>query len=339
MTPPSKGTHQFEIEGVRDGTQTCSEEKGAPALNGIGELSTIDLLYSTHFDQDHIGGLPKLVERGLRIRKAFDQGISGKRSLTTAGGNSSVYSQYVMAVGDPNNNLKQDDNEPAFVRHKIHYAHVETIGKEDQVEIRCVAVRGDTEGTARDIDLEPMGASTTFDENPGSIALLVRLGEFEFYTAGDQTSDDWKSKPATEEAVLSSGALPGGNDIDVLKVAHHGSDTSTSKAMVEGMLPEVAVVSTKFTAGDRLPKQIALKQFQDNRTYVLITGDGLDPNSQEYTKSSATTEDDAFTILESAVFNSQGNVTVLVSKDGSRYTVIGDSFAKTFSSMDTDNQR
>ncbi len=53
-----------------------------PALNGVGHLSTIDLLYTTHYDQDHIGGLKKLVERGVRIRKAFDQGISGKRSVT-----------------------------------------------------------------------------------------------------------------------------------------------------------------------------------------------------------------------------------------------------------------
>ena len=34
---------------------------------------------STHYDSDHIGGLPRLVERGLGIEKAFDQGPSGKR--------------------------------------------------------------------------------------------------------------------------------------------------------------------------------------------------------------------------------------------------------------------
>ncbi len=40
-----------------------------------------------------------------------------------------------------------------------------------------------------------------------------------------------------------------------------------------------------------------------------------------------------------AVFNSQGNVTVLVSRDGTRYTVVGDGFVKTFSAVDSDNQR
>ena len=123
------------------GTQ-IADFLAAPALNGIGSLSTVDLLYSTHYDQDHIGGLPKLVERGVRIRKAFDQGISGKRSLLTESERLSAYGKYVAAVGDPNNNLKQDDDEPIFVRHRVHYGHIETIGREDQVEIRCVAVRG-----------------------------------------------------------------------------------------------------------------------------------------------------------------------------------------------------
>ncbi|MCY4486760.1 MAG: hypothetical protein OXF11_06535 [Deltaproteobacteria bacterium] len=51
-----------------------------------------------------------------------------------------------------------------------------------------LTVRGDTDGTAHDLDLDPAGKTESFDENPGSIALLIRLGEFVFYTTGDQTS-------------------------------------------------------------------------------------------------------------------------------------------------------
>ena len=50
-------------------------------LNSVGILKTVDLLYTTHYDEHHIGGLPKLVQRGIGIRKAFDQGISSKRSI------------------------------------------------------------------------------------------------------------------------------------------------------------------------------------------------------------------------------------------------------------------
>ncbi len=167
----------------------------SPALNGIGVLKTIDLLYTTHFDQDHIGGMKKITERGVHIRKAFDQGRSEDRSVTTATGRISYYGKYVAAVGDPDGDLVQDADEPSFVRHRMAHGHLERIGLEDNVEIRCVAARGDTEGTANDLALNPATGGTTFNENPGSIALLIRLGEFEFYTAGDQTDDDWKSEP------------------------------------------------------------------------------------------------------------------------------------------------
>lgn len=299
-------------------------------LNDVGSLKTIDLLYTTHYDSDHIGGLTALANKGVHIRKAFDQGLSLKRHT------SSTYLDYTGTVGDPNDNLKRDAQESHFVRHVIAYGQIEHMGLEDQVEIKCVSVRGDTEGTTYDLGLDP--SKEDIDENPGSIALLVRLGDFEFYTAGDQTDNDWKSKPDTEERLLNSGAIPGGNDIDVLKVSHHGSDTSTSKALVVKMAPEVAMISAKYTKGDKLPKKITLKTLQENQSYVLITGDGLDLETQDYSDA-LVPEDDGFRVSDEAVFNDQGNIVILVSADGEKYTVLGGSFSKTFDSKDSANIR
>ncbi len=307
-------------------------------MNGVGSLSTIDILYTTHFDSDHIAGLTEAVDRGIVVRKAYDQGVSGKRSLTTPTGRVSTYGKYVAAIGDPDGDLIQDADEPSFVRHRAYHGQVERIGLNDEITIRVVSVRGDTQGNAHDKDRDPTDAGRSFDENPGSIALLVTLGDFEMYSAGDQTDNDWKSKPAIEEGVLKSGAIAGGNDIDVLKVSHHGSDTSSSEDLAEQMLPEVAIISTKFGRGDKLPKKVVLKQFQDNDTYVLITGDGINPETGDFTDAK-TNEDDGFSVLDDAVFNNQGNVTVLVAPDGASYTVLGDGFARTFSTADSDNER
>lgn len=308
-----------------------------PGLNGLGRIATADLLITTHYDWDHIGGLKALTERGIRIRKALDQGRAPLRDVTTASGGQSAYGKYCAAVGDPDGDLVQDDDEPDFVRHRIFPGHVETLGAQDQVEVLCVAVRGDTEGTAHDQDLDPESATGEPDENPGSVALLVRLGEFEFYTAGDQTSDDWKSEPDTEAAVVDSGAIPDGADVDVVKVAHHGSDTSSGSAFVQALRPEVAVISTTFTQ-NRLPKKVALRQFEDVRSFVLITGDGRDDDGN-FADSSATADDDSYTPSEDAVFNAQGTVVIRVAADGSRYTVIGESFHRTFRSADSQNTR
>lgn len=307
------------------------------ALNGIGRLKTLDLLISSHYDRDHIGGLPALVEEGIRIRKALDQGPSGKRTMTTAAGNPTTYSKYCTAVGDLDGDNVQDANEPAFARHMIHFGHIETMGRTDDVEIECVAVRGDTAGADHDVaGLDPATGTSNFDENPGSVALVVRLGEFEFFTAGDQTGDDWKSKPACEEAMLDSGAIRGGNDVDVLKASHHGSDTSTSAALASQMRPEVAIISTKFTKNHKLPKKVALQQLEENRAFVLITGEGRDPDTGEFADASTSTDD---SYVPEAVFENQGTVRILVSRDGSRYTVFGGSFVRTFSSVDSENQR
>ena len=326
------------------GSEAITKYLADSARNGIGKLKTINLLYSTHYDNDHIGGLNKLVANDIAVLKAFDQGPSNSRLLRTDKGNPSDYAKYLEAVGDYNGDNKRDADEPNFIRHKIEYADTQQIGgASNNVKILCVSVRGDTEGYKYDINLDPASANyTNFDENPGSIALLVRLGEFEFYTAGDQTSSEWKNKPATEEAVLNSGAILGGNDIDVLKVNHHGSDTSTGKKLVKELLPEVAIISTKFTESAKLPKKIVLKELEDNRSYVLITGDGQSNNT--FTESSETDCDDNYTPSTSAVFNNQGDITVLVSKNGDHYTVTGENvtgeeFSKTFSALDSDNTR
>jgi len=86
-------------------------------------------------------------------------------------------------------------------------------------------------------------------------------------------------------------------------------------------------------------RKITLKTLQDNNCYVLITGDGINPDIGDYNESNAkkAKEDDGWNASDEAVYNKQGDVMVLVSNDGSRYTVYGNSFTNTFSAKDEDN--
>ena len=70
------------------------------------------------------------------------------------------------------------------------------------------------------------------DSNAQSVVLLVRYGEFEALLTGD-------APVAVEEAILDD--LP--SDLEVLKVGHHGSNTSTSPLLLAQTSPEVAVIS------------------------------------------------------------------------------------------------
>ena len=218
-------------------------------------------------------------------------------------------------VGDPDDDGVHDPTESSFRRQRAVVGQTFMVGA---AQIKVVSVRGDTQGAGHDIDLDP--SSADIDENPGSIALLVTLGEFEFYTAGDQTSDDWKHEDDTEIAVVNAGALGGESDIDVFKANHHGSDTSNGAAFIQALDPEVAVISSVSQGNDRLPKRIVVKTLIDNGALVYITGDGLENGN--FADSGAVTSDDLWTPPAGSFINSAGDVHILVSADGSRYRLI-----------------
>ena len=70
------------------------------------------------------------------------------------------------------------------------------------------------------------------DSNAQSVVLLVRYGDFEALLTGDAPVE-------VEEAILDD--LP--SDLEVLKVGHHGSNTSTSPLLLAQTSPELAVIS------------------------------------------------------------------------------------------------
>lgn len=70
------------------------------------------------------------------------------------------------------------------------------------------------------------------ESNASSLVIHVRCGAFDALLTGDAPAD-------VEVAV--SGSL--GADFEVLKVGHHGSDTSTDSLMLARLSPQVSVVS------------------------------------------------------------------------------------------------
>jgi competence protein ComEC len=96
-------------------------------------------------------------------------------------------------------------------------------------------VRGTVIRLSKDIDLRvlhPQGPVMSEDENQDSIVLLLEYGETRFLFSGDVNAD-------TEERLLSGGELPA---VNVLKVAHHGSSTGLTPALLEKLSPSVALI-------------------------------------------------------------------------------------------------
>lgn len=73
----------------------------------------------------------------------------------------------------------------------------------------------------------------TGDSNVDSMVLLVSCGSVSVLLTGD-------AEAPSEQAMLAAGVL---GDVDVLKVGHHGSRTSTSAQFLDRVRPEVGVIS------------------------------------------------------------------------------------------------
>ncbi|MEZ4414889.1 MAG: DNA internalization-related competence protein ComEC/Rec2 [Gemmatimonadota bacterium] len=80
--------------------------------------------------------------------------------------------------------------------------------------------------------LSPATADADASLNDGSVVLLLRYGSFEALLTGDISAE-------VERSLLP--LLP--SELEVLKVAHHGSATSTSWDLLEATRPELAVIS------------------------------------------------------------------------------------------------
>lgn len=62
-------------------------------------------------------------------------------------------------------------------------------------------------------------------------------------------------------------------DADILKVAHHGSDTSTGDEFVKAVSPEVAIISAGKDNSYGHPKQVTLDTLHKNNVETLVTMD------------------------------------------------------------------
>lgn len=106
-----------------------------------------------------------------------------------------------------------------------------------------------------------LGVNSTEDTNNTSIVLRIDYGKTSFLFTGD-------AEHPAEEIILESGA-----DLSatVLKVGHHGSDTSTSYPFLRAVQPGYAVISVGESNDYGHPHDDALSRLQDADVEVLRT--------------------------------------------------------------------
>ncbi len=217
---------------------------GGPGKSVLRELSkvmpfydrSIDVVLATHADQDHIGGLPDVLDK-YKVAIFMETGVAG---------GSSSYKELEKIVAEKSQGLPLGNFEGEALK-KI-------LARRDMV-----IDLGD--GAILEIlfpDRDPTGMET----NASSVIARLVYGENEFMFTGDS--------PKSIEQYLVS--YQGESLVaDVLKAGHHGSKTSSSEFFVAAVSPEYAVISAGKDNRYKHPNQEVLDIFNDFGAKILRT--------------------------------------------------------------------
>jgi len=216
------------------GSNGDGEDVILPYMASLG-LTTLDYMSCSHYHADHIGGLDEVYNTIGVVEAVIDRGWS----YTTQ-----TYSGYAATV--------------AAKRQSAYDGQVIDLG--DGVTATVVALNGNGQMTP------PYDSSSR--ENEYCISLLVECGDFAFFVAGDLTGGHL----GYGDIETSVGAEVG--DIEVYRVSHHGSASSSNAAFMAATTPEVSVISCPTSSAYGHPHQDALDRIAAVDSYVYQTAQG-----------------------------------------------------------------
>lgn len=112
--------------------------------------------------------------------------------------------------------------------------------------------------------LSPQGDASNWRSNAASVIVQVQYGDIAFMLTGDA--------PSNVEDYL-AGAYGAGLESEVLKLGHHGSDTSTSDTFLAVVQPQYAVVSASRDNRYGHPHEEVLKRASQAGAHIVSTAE------------------------------------------------------------------
>jgi competence protein ComEC len=204
--------------------------------NGMGQrirnvmplagVTQIDAYLTSHYYEDHFGGIDDIVRVGVLVVESYDRGDK-ECCLSDAKKEEDTFIDYQAAVGDDAIELRA--------------GHLITL--DPMVTITAVSSGGRVMGQADN--------STGVDENDMSVSLLINFRGFKAFYGGDIEALT-EAKIAALDLVM---------DVDLYKANHHGSHSSSSSPFMNDLRPSVVVISNGSHGGHKHPRQVSLNTY------------------------------------------------------------------------------
>jgi competence protein ComEC len=204
----------------------------AAAAKSAG-LSRIDSVLITHFHQDHVGGVPQLVQR-IPVGRFF---VHGPNRELDHGATEEGYAafQKVLAttkakeiVAKPGDRLPISTNTDGL--------DVSVISSDGKLIRKALAGAGQPNPYCKLTEVR--AADQT--ENADSLGVLLRFGKLKILDLGDLTWDKERELMCPDNRL---------GNVDLLVVSHHGWFHSSSPALVDAIHPTVAIMDNGAKKG------------------------------------------------------------------------------------------
>lgn len=214
----------------------------------------IEIVIATHADKDHIGG----------FRSVLNEFFVNQMTIGGLGKKTGVFSTFRELVLREENegmilNLLTDNSQYQIDDNLFLYNYITRVeGAPNELYDPEI-----TETQLWDrIELqEAWLKKQKLDLNTLSVVNILQYGKVSFLFTGDLDIEG-------EQALLERGLI---KDVDVLKVGHHGSKTSTSDEFLRVVSPEVSIISVGENNNYRHPSPQVLVKLEDFGSKVLRT--------------------------------------------------------------------
>jgi competence protein ComEC len=249
------------IDGGPDGSDS-SNQLLKYVLQKAHERAAIDALIITHPHVDHFPGASGIL-RHFEVREFYDAGYPKTGSTWT---------RFRALV-----NAEKFEGQPV-VQH-VGRANLDTANWGSELQVRFLyAYPGSPAGLGRDNTLE----------NNASIVMRLEYGSQSILFMGDaegKERGDSPMAPRYAERFLLDSVGPAGLRSTVLKIAHHGSETSSTVPFINAVDPDYVVVSSgrKSFSGTYLPDRTALARYCTHKAETRIYRTDQDDEAERRT--------------------------------------------------------